>query len=335
MVIDNYYKNKLKELGINIKSTYIVNGKLLERNSDNSKNDNVVGGVLYEKEYFKEGKSIYKETEFDTRIEYTFYQDIDDDSNFTCANCGVTRKFKEFSEGCPYCKTNYNIDYKEKELGSKYHYDSVLRSNTYKIVTLIVDIIISMILSFLFIKYTSRTFNNYDFFKVIIFGIMLSLALYYVFYLLDAYIVLKPIKKYKEKNYKKQVEFWNTTKLDKKKFYNNLKFEIDRLYFNNQDIIDYDIVDYDKFESYLVDNKQYVDITMYIRIIYYSKGKIKSKIQRKTFKLKKNDGKVLELNNEVNLVKCPGCGSNVDVLLHKCSYCGTELGNIMEWRICN
>lgn len=56
--------------------------------------------------------------------------------------------------------THYNIDYQNKDLGSKYHYDRVLRNTTYRIVTAIIDLIISIILSFIFIKGTSRTFKR-------------------------------------------------------------------------------------------------------------------------------------------------------------------------------
>ena len=80
---------------------------------------------------------------------------------------------------------------------------------------------------------TSRTFNIYDISKILIYGIILSLILYYFFYILDAYIVLGPIRRYKDKQNKKQMEFWERTHIDKKTFFNNLNYEIRNNYYNN------------------------------------------------------------------------------------------------------
>ena len=108
------------------------------------------------------------------------------DEDYTCPNCGMQSKLKDFIDGCPYCRTYYNIDYTDKDLGSKYHYDRVLRNNSYRIITGIVDLIISIIVCFFFIKNTSRTFNAVDVSKVFIYGFILSLILYYFFYILIA-----------------------------------------------------------------------------------------------------------------------------------------------------
>lgn len=50
---------------------------------------------------------------------------------------------------------NFELEYTNKDLGSKYHYDRVLKSNTYRIVTAIIDLIISFLLSYVFIKTTT------------------------------------------------------------------------------------------------------------------------------------------------------------------------------------
>lgn len=85
----------------------------------------------------------------------------------------------EFVDGCPYCGTYYNLDYTEKDLGSKYHYDRVLRTNTYRVITGIVDLVFSLLVTYYFIKFTSRTFNVYDISKIFIYGFILSVVLYY------------------------------------------------------------------------------------------------------------------------------------------------------------
>ena len=116
----------------------------MERNTDDSKNDDIQNGIRCKKEYYKNNTLIHTEKEFDSRIEYSFISKNIEEKDYTCPNCGMQSKTKDFVDGCPYCQTSYNIDYSFKELGSKKHYDRCLRSNTYRIVTGIIDFIICM-----------------------------------------------------------------------------------------------------------------------------------------------------------------------------------------------
>ena len=156
MVTDSFHKKKLKQYGINIKTKYIVDHKILERNSDNSINDDINNGVRCEKQYYHNNKLIHKEKLFDTRIEYTFISKDVENTPHKCINCGMEGKLKDFIECCPYCRTDYNIDYSEKDLGSKHHYDRVLKSNTYRIVTALIDLVVSLVLSYIYIQTTSQ-----------------------------------------------------------------------------------------------------------------------------------------------------------------------------------
>ena len=51
-LISDTNQKKLEKLNINIKTRYIVNKNILERNTDNSKNDNIKDGIRCEKDYF-------------------------------------------------------------------------------------------------------------------------------------------------------------------------------------------------------------------------------------------------------------------------------------------
>ena len=147
---------------------------------------------------------------------------MDEEAQHTCENCGFTGKVKEFVNGCPCCDAASNIDYADKELGSKHHYDLVLQSPVYRIVTGVVDYIVSFLLCSLWIINTSRTFNGYDVGKIFIYSTILAMILYYFFYLCDAYAVLGPVRRYKEKQNRRQQEFWTGTGIDKKRFYMSL-----------------------------------------------------------------------------------------------------------------
>ena len=284
------------------------------------------------KEYYLNDKLVYTENKFDSRIEYTFISN-DLNKEHVCPNCSAVFKCSDNNYSCPYCGTYYNIDYIDKDLGGKYHYDRVLRSNKYRIITWIVDIIICLILTYIFIKNTSRTFNEYDISKIFIYGGILSLILYYFFYILDAYLVLGPIKRYKDKINQKQIEFWNRTKIDKKKFFNNLNFEIRKKYYSNPNIIDYDIIDYDDFSEYTKNDILYVKVDVYVRIVEFKDNKIISNYKVDNFVLKKVNKNTLENNGDLNIIKCSNCGASVDVLKGECEYCHTIIKAIQEWVI--
>jgi hypothetical protein len=216
-------------------------------------------------------------------------------------------------------------------MGSKYHYDRVLRSNTYRIITGIIDLIISIIICFFFIKSTSRTFNGVDITKVFVYGIILAMILYYFFYILDAYIVLGPIKRYKDKQNQKQIDFWNKVKLDKKSFFNNLNYEVRKYYYSKDNIIDFDVIDYVDFDTFRKKDKQYIKVNALVRIVYFENGKIMSKTNKEEYILMKNPNETLELKDGVNMIKCHNCGSSIDATKGKCSYCNTEIKYLQEW----
>ena len=215
---------RLTESGVNIKTTYIVDGTLRYRSTDGTCQDDVYSGIRCRKEYFRQGKLLHTEKIFDSRMEYTYVSGMDEEAQHTCENCGFTGKVKEFVNGCPCCDAASNIDYADKELGSKHHYDLVLQSPVYRIVTGVVDYIVSFLLCSLWIINTSRTFNGYDVGKIFIYSTILAMILYYFFYLCDAYAVLGPVRRYKEKQNRRQQEFWTGTGIDKKRFYNNLNY---------------------------------------------------------------------------------------------------------------
>lgn len=331
LVSDKFYNKKLKDNSINIKTKYIVGNKILERNTNGTKNEDITSGIRCKKEYFKDNNLVHEENTFDSRIEYTFLSKDEENKNFKCPNCGMEGKIKNFIDGCPYCRTEYNIDYTDKDLGSKHHYDRVLRCNKYRIITGIVDLIICLIISYLYIKGTSRTFNSYDISKIFIYALVASCVFYYLFYIIDAYVILGPIKRYKDRQNEKQKEFWKRTGLDKKKFFNNFNYEVRKFYYCKENVIDYDIIDYDEFKDYKKDNKSYVDVTAYLRVITIESGKLKSKYLTETFTMKKNNKGTLELKDGINYIKCHHCGASIDATKGRCEFCNSEINYLQDW----
>ena len=331
LISESDHQKTLKRKGINIKTRYGADTKYYERNTDGSKNDDIVKGVRCGKLYYLNGELKHTENIFDSRILYTYVSKEQENKEFKCPNCGMESILKNFEDGCPYCRTKYNLDYTNKDLGSKFTYDLVLKSNKYRIITAIVDLIISIILSFIFIKVTSRTFNNIDIIKIFVYGVILAMVLYYIFYIVDAYIVLGPIKMYKDRQNKKQIEFWRRTGIDKAKFYNNFNYEISKYYYEKENVIDYDILDYLSFNEYKKNDKYYVDVKIDIRVIYLSNNKFVSKYMEDTFTMYKNELGILELKNGINYIKCRNCGNSIDVTNGECSFCHTTIKYLQEW----
>lgn len=341
LITEKFQDNRLKKLNINIKTKYSSLGNIFERNTDNSKNEDIKNGVRIEKQYYKDGRLIYKAHNFDPRIEYTYVSKEEENKKMTCPNCGKDGLVKDFIDRCPYCRTHYNIDYTDKELGTKEHFDHILHNEKYNKITLLIDIIVSAIVTFIYILFNSRTFNIYDISKIVVGTLILGIALYYIFYILDAMIVLLPIKNYKNKMNQKQKEFWDKMSkigIDKKTFFNNFNYELKEYYFSDEfpNLIDYDIIDYLEYNDFTDNNGLLnINVIVNIRIVEYIDYKIKVSNKKETFTFVRSEIESDKLNTGVNLVKCRNCGSSVDVTKGACDYCKTKVNYLQEWYLKN
>ena len=263
MTVEQLHLKRLKEHGKNIRTKYKKQYKILQRDTNNTKNDNIKDAICLEKNYYKDGLYLDKVTGFDPRINYTYISNGDGENEVVCPNCGKISKQKEIGDFCPYCKTNYNMEYNDKDLGTKYHYDRVVQGVNYRKITLIVDVLISAIIVYLYIATNSRTFNIYDISKILVGTVILSLILYYFFYIIDASIIVLPIKIYKDKINKNQMKFWSMMEqknVTKKIFYNNVNYELQKYYYgedsNNKNIIDYVISNNEDLPKEIIDRYQ-------------------------------------------------------------------------------
>lgn len=333
MVTEQSQEKRLKEYGINIKTKYQVNDSIKERNTDHSLEDNIREGIILEKDYYRSGILLGKETVFDSRILYTY--EFQGNDTIVCQNCGMQGKVSEFQNGCPYCHSHYNLDFNHKELGNKYYYDLTVKDKSYLIKTFFIDFVFSFVVVFLYILKTSRTFYFFDVLKIVGGTILVSFLFFYVFYYLDAMILLPSIRRKKEKINEKQKEFFERMakmNITKSSFYNNLHYDIRNLYYSSKypDVIDYDIIDYNEYQDEVVDGTLFVTVNLDIRIVRFREGKITSKMENKTYRLKRVK-KDKELEGVVNLIQCPQCGASVDATLGKCSYCGSKYNYLQEW----
>ena len=333
MITESKQSKRLKNYNLSIRTLYFQDNTIRQRNTDNSLNEDITQGVVLKKEYYHNNKLLKTEKVFDSRITYTYK--FDGSGKYTCKNCGMSGKISDFEDGCPYCNTNYNVDYEDKNLSNKNYYDLIVKNKGYIVRTYIVDILICLILTSIYIYYTSRTFYFFDILKIIFISILISLVLFYFFYYVDAMILLPSLKRKKEKQNKLQEEFWSRMSrigANKSKFFNNFNFELRNLYYSDKykDIIDYDIIDYNKFKEYEKDNKLYVDVNVDIRIARYINGTIKTKLENITYRLQRVSNNI-ELKGAINYIPCPNCGASIDATKSNCEYCGNSHNYYQEW----
>lgn len=335
MINSKFQSEKLKKIGIVIETKYKTDSGIAIRTSNNSKRDDVVKGIIIEKNYYKNGILLKKENYFDSRILYTFSFDKDYNKSFTCSNCGKVSSIDECEDGCPYCGTFYNIEYEYKDLGNKYYYDLSMNDSKYVLKTCIVDVLFSFTFSFLYFVRTSRTFLLFDFAKIIIATLLFSSILFFVFYYANAFFILPFVKRKKQRSNEIQKAFWNKMSdynIDKSSFYNNFNYDLQQYFYakSKDSIIDYDIIDYNSFEELNNKDGLSVKVNFDVRIVKYEKNKIISRTETKQCILKKNDS-YNKLNAGTNIMNCPKCGASIDVTNEKCNYCGFEINYVKQW----
>ena len=324
---DKKYLTRLKEFGMTLVTTYKSGSDIIKKNIFEPLSTNIINGIRLEKDYLRGGSSVFKLHNFDPRIKYTF---VNASKATKCPNCGAD--IDHASGECPYCGTAYNMDYESKSLGAKYHTDLVMNTNTYKYITALIAFTVAFIISYIYIRATGRTFNVWDMSKVLVGTALFGLVFYFVFYYLDSFFILLPIKIYKERINAAQEKFWrdNSADINKDTFFTNLNYELQKFYFEtpqNANVLDFDFVDY----TTITRNGDNVSIKILVREVFYTAGKIKCRQKSKTIRLQRVKREYsLESVGGVAL-KCKNCGNNLDAFQTSCPNCGTRQNYLQEW----
>ena len=71
-VSEDFHVKRLNENGINIKTKFIVDGTIKERNSNGNNNESFSKGIICKKEYYVNNVLKHIENKFDSRIEYSY-----------------------------------------------------------------------------------------------------------------------------------------------------------------------------------------------------------------------------------------------------------------------
>ena len=100
-----------------------------------------------------------------------------------------------------------------------------------------------------------------------------------------------------------------------------------KLFSINKDIIDFDLIEYINLDFISEDE---VNVRCTIREVYFN-NEITSIYKNYNVLMKYN---YINNNNEsYKVIKCPGCGSSIDLNYKYCKYCGKEINNSTSWSI--
>ena len=340
IITEHFHSKRLKAFNINIKTKYQDGANVKERNTNNSYNDDIKGGIVLNKTYFKDDKQIHIEKEFNPSLLYTFMINSKLEDEITCSNCGMTGKGKDFINGCPYCRTIYTVDYSEKNVAGKENYNYVMKDNKYKKRAFKKGFIICLILSSLYCISTGRTFTIFDILKILIFTSISSLILFYAFYMVDLHQITQRVKEEKELQNQKQKKFWSEIEklnIKKEKFFNNLNSELNEYFYDglideNKNVIDYDVIDYEDYEYFFDENNKInIKVKLAIRVIELKNDLIESSKKEMSFVLVQNE--IIQQENGIYLAKCHKCGASIDIMKEECEYCRSKIHYLQSWYI--
>lgn len=335
---------RLKEKNLVIETFYSRNKDdyhreedgIFVRSSDGLMDEKITNKTIKEKRYFLNNKCIYRETNFNNDIVFNVDNiDIDDDI-IICPNCGHQDNIEKFSNGCPYCKANYNI-------GINRINRTITTTDKFANNSIVTDQIIHIFILLFYviglpISIVGLFYDGTD--RIISIIILISGIIYIAYCFKYKKIFKKKIKnkdgtinKVLQEKYDTQLEGYDFKKLpwlidrDENEFYNSLSNNINsKLFSINKDIIDFDLL---KFISLDFISEDEVNIKCIIREVYFN-NEIKSLYKNYDILMKYN---YINDDSSYKVIKCSGCGASIDVNNKNCKYCGKEINNNTPWSI--
>ena len=315
--INNPKLKRLEENNLVIEEIYLYKDKIFVRSTDGKENDSVYKATKIEKNFYKDKKRLFRETKFDKVTTYTISA-LKGEKTVKCSECGYEGLIKDFFDGCPYCKANFNMDYSAR---SKSYGKTLKEMFSTKWMTILNILLTPSI--FLINIIQNPSLEN------IIFG-LITLPFFFIIFRVILGIVFIPYIIYKLFTFRDlandRIKF-NNNEISNITLIKNINSEIFSFIYNNdknKDIIDYDILDYISYKI----NKNSIMVELKLRKYYYKNNKIKRTITNEVFEFIKNIN-YTESNNIVK--KCPSCGSNVPLSKKRCEYCNTIIPSNNLW----
>ena len=305
-----------------------LNKEYFIRYSNGFRNDQIVNKKLKRKRYYSEGQLLYEENNFNSDLIYNIenFKLGSSSEDICCPNCGYKDNIKKFSDGCPYCRTSFNIGANRL---NKITNSSKKKKNLFK-------------------KKINKKLNN-KFTKFII---------TFAYYILPLYILISQGKDLKiiiaviaamtiillilikcVKNVRKKMKIkannkpWLIRRAETD-FYKSLgNILSSKIFSYNKEIIDFDFMDLVKLDFVSEDE---IKVTCVIREVYFNNN-ITSVNKNYELTMKYNN-RVDNINNNNDLykvIKCESCGASIDINDDCCKYCGQKFDKLNKWIITN
>lgn len=334
LVSDRPQAKRLKQYGVDIQTDFWDEHAVRVRKTDGTRHDDVQNGVILTKKYFRSGRPVRKETVFHPMMMYTYIANGELTRRIACPNCGREGTVADFTEGCPFCDTHYNVEYTARQAGGKFHGDANIRDIRFYVLALLLALAVCLPASLLIVRATGRTFGTFDVLKALLFGLLAALLVFFIFYVLKAFVLTpRAVEKYERqtrllKRFEADLQGLGITL---GAFYTNLQSELARWYYQgpapkNRDVVDLDILDYDDYAIRTApDGRSDIRLSVTLREIRARGQGLSARRAKLNATLRPVTGPRQELKGGVNIIQCPGCGASLDVTEAACPHCGQRI----------
>ncbi len=306
--------------------------QLFVRTLNGNRNDSVYKANKIEKNYYQGGKRLYREKKFDDNITYTMTLSRGD-NEFTCSECGYHATEKEFYDGCPYCGASFYLEQGVHQKNLTQSFKQIFSMKKYKIFLGST----CMILTGISFMGTLQSGEYPWFIAVMLMFVTLPVMLFtlhllYTF-LLIPYLLVKVITYRDLRNDRIMID---KVRMSNQKIIQDLNYQLlvhyydEKIFPQYQDLVDFEILEYDTYKVIKKGNIPAIRITFIIRKYFERNGRIKKVQGKETVTLIRNQNYYPKFTMN-SVKKCHNCGANVGLFDKICSYCGSILPSNILW----
>ncbi len=323
---------RLEKKNIVVEEIFKREDKVFVRTLNGDRNDSVYQANKIEKNYYRDGKRLYREKKFDKNITYTMTLSKGD-NEFTCSECGYRATEKEFYDGCPYCGASFYLEQGFRQKNLAVAMKQIFSMKKYK--AFLGGFCIFF--SFWFFMGLVQS-GEYPWFIAIMMALSMLpilLAGLHIFFtiLLIPYLIVKVITHRDLRNDRITID---GIRMSNQKIIQDLNYQLlvnyydEKIFPQYQDLVDFEILDYDTYHVVKKGNIPAIRITFEIRKYFENNGHIRKVQGKETVTLLRNQNYYpkVEMNSAK---KCPNCGANVGLFDKTCSYCGSVLPSNILW----
>lgn len=321
-VVEKLHLKRLKDKGIVIEDIYKQGNAIAIRTSDGKEADPVYKGPKIEKNYYVKDKLLYRETEFDHSIEYSFNSNKEKEEE--CSECGYKATSSNFFDGCPYCGSQFNIEYSSTKKSTSGKVKAIItKKNTGKLI--FVFLIISIIAGIISTIMNDSISVGYDVAFIVFQCLIYITAVYFPIYLIIKIMTTKDFPNSSIKIYGKEISNIHLLK--------DMQSELKIYYYNDNpqylDLIDYDILEYVDYQLHC-NSPSSVRISFIIKVreYYFKDNEINTRTITKNLTMLRN---VNYVENHDKMRKCPSCGAAIEGVKENCDYCHNKLPSNKLW----